>query len=338
MFERFLGRVRVARPRPWVAPAWAWRSPNRWSSFTAARSRPPRYPARAPPSASCCRSPRMAAGPAGEPRTAEARADRAPGVTRLLVADDSETVLLMLQRPLEMAGLHEVNTATDGEEALERSGGRRRTASPDLILLDAMMPNMRTSPGSTRRSASCAAPGCQRPPILIIPAALDAQEPERMNALGADDYVPKPFDLDPLIGRIEELARGASGCRRPRPRVANPSHDRATSIRICFPLSLVPSRNSTALLGLLRPSSTKEKRSRTRIVVDRLLGDHRALRRRPAQVLLVDAAALAAVDEQLHVASRRSLASPAAPARSRRRGAARARGAPRAAPTRRSGP
>ena len=39
-------------------------------------------------------------------------------MTRLLVADDSETVLLMLQRRLEMAG-YEVVTATDGQEALD---------------------------------------------------------------------------------------------------------------------------------------------------------------------------------------------------------------------------
>ena len=40
-------------------------------------------------------------------------------MTRLLVADDSETVLLMLQRRLEMEG-YEVVTATDGVEALDR--------------------------------------------------------------------------------------------------------------------------------------------------------------------------------------------------------------------------
>jgi DNA-binding response OmpR family regulator len=45
-----------------------------------------------------------------------------------------------------------------------------------------------------------------RIPILIISAHLDAQEPERMKALGADDCVPKPFEWDVLIGRIEALA------------------------------------------------------------------------------------------------------------------------------------
>ena len=58
-------------------------------------------------------------------------------MTRLLVADDSETVLLMLRRRLEMSG-YDVLTATDGHEALtqvEKAGDKL-----DLILLDAMMP------------------------------------------------------------------------------------------------------------------------------------------------------------------------------------------------------
>jgi two-component system response regulator MprA len=121
-------------------------------------------------------------------------------VTRLLVADDSETVLLMLQRRLEMAG-YEVTTATDGREALravEQAGEER---APDLILLDAMMPNMSGIDvlQTLRNSGS-------KVPILIISAHLDAQEPERMKALGADDCVPKPFEWDTLISRIEALA------------------------------------------------------------------------------------------------------------------------------------
>jgi DNA-binding response OmpR family regulator len=121
-------------------------------------------------------------------------------VTRLLVADDSETVLLMLQRRLEMAG-YEVVTATDGSEALaavEEAGEERE---PDLILLDAMMPNMSGIEVLQKLRA-----GGSKIPILIISAHLDAQEPERMKALGADDCVPKPFEWDTLIARIEELA------------------------------------------------------------------------------------------------------------------------------------
>jgi two-component system OmpR family response regulator len=120
-------------------------------------------------------------------------------MTRLLVADDSETVLLMLQRRLEMEG-YEVVTASDGFEALERL--REAGASePDVILLDAMMPNMSGTEvlAQLRESGS-------KIPVLMISAHLDAQEPDRMRSLGATDCIPKPFEWEELIGKIEELA------------------------------------------------------------------------------------------------------------------------------------
>ena len=57
-------------------------------------------------------------------------------MARILVADDSETILLLMRTRLEMAG-HAVVTAADGQEVLDAvsAGGL-----PDLLLLDAMMP------------------------------------------------------------------------------------------------------------------------------------------------------------------------------------------------------
>ena len=119
-------------------------------------------------------------------------------MTRLLVADDSETVLLMLQRRLEMEG-YEVVTASDGFEALNRlrEAGAKK---PDLILLDAMMPNMSGTEvlEQLRESGSTI-------PVLMISAHLDAQEPDRMRSLGATDCIPKPFEWEELIGKIEDL-------------------------------------------------------------------------------------------------------------------------------------
>ena len=123
-------------------------------------------------------------------------------MTRLLVADDSETVLLMLQRRLEIEG-YEVVTATDGNEALERI---RETASnpPDVILLDAMMPNKSGTEvlEELRKSGS-------EIPVLMISAHLDAQEPDRMRSLGANDCIPKPFEWEDLIAKIEELSNSS---------------------------------------------------------------------------------------------------------------------------------
>jgi DNA-binding response OmpR family regulator len=121
-------------------------------------------------------------------------------VTRLLVADDSETVLLMLERRLEMAG-YEVETVTDGREVLEHLEQAGAAGQPDLILLDAMMPRMSGVDALKQMRAAG-----NEVPVLIISAHLDAQEPERMAAIGANGCVPKPFEWDELIGRIEELA------------------------------------------------------------------------------------------------------------------------------------
>jgi two-component system response regulator MprA len=120
-------------------------------------------------------------------------------VTRLLVADDSETVLLMLQRRLEMEG-YEVVTATDGFEALERLRNAD-SREPDVILLDAMMPNMSGIDVLEQLRGSGS-----KIPVLMISAHLDAQEPDRMRSLGASDCIPKPFEWEDLIGKIEELA------------------------------------------------------------------------------------------------------------------------------------
>ena len=122
-------------------------------------------------------------------------------MTRLLVADDSETVLLMLQRRLEMEG-YEVVTATDGVEALERlrEDGAKE---PDVILLDAMMPNK----SGTEVLEEIRGEG-SKIPVLMISAHLDAQEPERMRKLGATDIIPKPFEWEDLIGKIEEVKAG----------------------------------------------------------------------------------------------------------------------------------
>jgi DNA-binding response OmpR family regulator len=121
-------------------------------------------------------------------------------LTRILVADDSETVLLMLVRRLEMEG-YDVLSAKDGFEALERI---QETSDnpPDVILLDAMMPNKSGIEvlEELRESGS-------KIPVLMISAHLDAQEPERMVALGATDCVPKPFEWDDLIARIEDVAK-----------------------------------------------------------------------------------------------------------------------------------
>ncbi len=105
----------------------------------------------------------------------------------------------MLQRRLEMEG-YDVVTAADGVQALERLSEASERERPDLILLDAMMPKMSGLEvlEELRTSGS-------KIPVVMISAHLDAQEPERMRKLGVTDCIPKPFEWEDLIGRIEEL-------------------------------------------------------------------------------------------------------------------------------------
>jgi CheY-like chemotaxis protein len=117
-------------------------------------------------------------------------------VTRILVTDDSETVLLMLQRRLEQAG-YEVVTSSDGPGALEVLAG---ADAPDLVLLDAMMPGKSGIETLHELRASG-----DETPVLIVSATSYADEPEQAIAAGANGCVPKPFDWDVLMGKIKEL-------------------------------------------------------------------------------------------------------------------------------------
>ena len=120
-------------------------------------------------------------------------------MTRLLVADDSETVLLMMRRRLELAG-YDVITATDGEDALgklEHAGGHE---TPDLILLDAMMPRK----SGIDELRALRSEGLETP-ILIVTAHREEEALGDAANLGADGLIPKPIDFDDLLGRIAEL-------------------------------------------------------------------------------------------------------------------------------------
>jgi DNA-binding response OmpR family regulator len=118
-------------------------------------------------------------------------------MARILVADDSETILLLLRTRLEMEG-HEVQTACDGEEVVEllRDPGR----SPDLLLLDAMMP--RKSGIDALRELRAA--GFQTP-ALIVSAHKEGADGDGDGDLAIDGFVNKPIDFDALFRRIDEL-------------------------------------------------------------------------------------------------------------------------------------
>jgi two-component system alkaline phosphatase synthesis response regulator PhoP len=119
-------------------------------------------------------------------------------MARILLADDSETILLLIRTRLEMAG-HEVETACDGQEAIDVVR-RDPSRPPDLLLLDAMMP--RKSGIDALRELR--AEGIEIP-ALIVSAHKEGADAEGDDDLAIDGFVTKPIDFDRLFERIAEL-------------------------------------------------------------------------------------------------------------------------------------
>jgi CheY-like chemotaxis protein len=120
-------------------------------------------------------------------------------MARVLVADDSETILLLMRTRLELAG-HEVETAADGQEVTERMRSGGADGLPDLLLLDAMMP--RKSGIDALRELRAAGVDT---PALIVSAHQDASDADAPNDLEVSGYVNKPIDFERLLDSIAEL-------------------------------------------------------------------------------------------------------------------------------------
>src|ERR687883_893304 len=118
---------------------------------------------------------------------------------RILVTEDEPRILSFLARGLEAEGFS-VDSAADGAEALRRVGGARY----DLVVLDLLLPHVNglTVLSELRRSQP-------ELPVVILSARADLATKLRGFALGANDYVPKPFALDELIARIRAHLRRA---------------------------------------------------------------------------------------------------------------------------------
>lgn len=119
-------------------------------------------------------------------------------MTTILVADDSETILLLMRTRLELAG-YEVETAVDGQEVIERVDPTS-TDGPDLLLLDAMMP--RKSGIDALRELRAA--GLETP-ALIVSAHQTPDDADAPADLEISGYLTKPIDFEALLGAIAEL-------------------------------------------------------------------------------------------------------------------------------------
>ena len=119
---------------------------------------------------------------------------------RILVAEDDRAVRESLVRALQLEGYTVVATA-NGAEALEAI----RQAAPDVLLLDISMPVV---DGLTvcrvLRSED------NRLPVLMLTARTETSDRVAGLDAGADDYLPKPYDLDELLARLRALLRRSS--------------------------------------------------------------------------------------------------------------------------------
>ena len=124
----------------------------------------------------------------------------------LLVVDDEENLRVMLAAALRHYGF-EVVEAVNGREALAVIAEQR----PDLVVLDITIPR----PDGLEVLRSLRA--YEDPtPVLLLSARDDVSDRVRGLSLGADDYLPKPFNLEELIARIEAIFRRVAPKNGPR--------------------------------------------------------------------------------------------------------------------------
>jgi DNA-binding response OmpR family regulator len=119
---------------------------------------------------------------------------------RIFIADDESGFVSTLKSRLEFEGF-EVTTASDGKSALERI----REESPDLILLDIMMPAMNGYQVCRELKED---PETSPIPVLMLTAKSQESDKFWGKEAGANAYVTKPFDMDELIGEIRGLLNG----------------------------------------------------------------------------------------------------------------------------------
>jgi two-component system phosphate regulon response regulator PhoB len=118
---------------------------------------------------------------------------------KVLIVEDEEPLTLLLRYNLEAEG-YDVDTVSRGDEAETRI----REGTPDLILLDWMLPGI-SGIELCRRIRT--RPETSGLPVIMLTARGEETERIRGLATGADDYVVKPFSIPELMARVKALLR-----------------------------------------------------------------------------------------------------------------------------------
>jgi DNA-binding response OmpR family regulator len=121
-------------------------------------------------------------------------------MTKILIIEDEPKMVSGLRDNFEFEG-YDVVAAYDGVEGMERA----LAESPDLVLLDVMMPKL-------SGLDVCKQLKTKRPALPIIMLTARGQEVDKVVGLelGADDYVTKPFSIRELLARVKAVLRRVS--------------------------------------------------------------------------------------------------------------------------------
>lgn len=157
-------------------------------------------------------------------------------MSRLLILDDDPRTRALLAEYLGGRG-YTVDTAPDGDTGLQRL----KAEPPDLVVLDVMMP------GKDGFEVCRIIRATSRVPIIMLTARGDELDRIVGLELGADDYLPKPFNPRELLARIQAVLRRAAPA---------PVEDRA--VLHAGPVSVDPDRREARLNGALIELTTTE--------------------------------------------------------------------------------
>ena len=118
---------------------------------------------------------------------------------RILIVDDDEKNAMLLSLKLERDG-YEIKTASNGIEALEKVGA----FSPDLILMDVMMPKMDGYEALRRLKST---EETRYIPVIMLTGRSETEDKIMGFEVGAEDYIIKPFSLREVSARVKSLLR-----------------------------------------------------------------------------------------------------------------------------------
>ena len=116
---------------------------------------------------------------------------------KILIVDDEPNILLSLEFIISRAG-YSVKTAEDGEQALQESS----SWVPDLILLDINMPKLDGFEVCQRLREDHT---FDHTKVVFLTAKGRQVEKEKGIALGADDYISKPFSNQEVVEKVQQL-------------------------------------------------------------------------------------------------------------------------------------